>query len=158
MRTYADLKKRARRFRFGSTILNFTTTYVFAIKAVYGIGVSKATFIISLLGLGKSFRIELINIFIYDSSLKLFKDNFFLDKRLQELVSQQLEFAWDSGLISGQRLWLGLPTNGQRTRSNGGGPERLKPSSPRVTPLVKEFEVKWQKYAQEQAKTKKKRK
>jgi len=78
-------------FRYGITKLSKTTSFIAALRAIYGIGLSRAKEIIISIGLGISFRMLCLSYFLFDILLRHFKFNFFLEKRLQELVLQQVE-------------------------------------------------------------------
>jgi len=90
-----------------------------ALMGIYGIGHSRGMYLCSLLGLGKSFHIVMLNPYMKDSLRYLISQySYTLGSNLKLYIIQRFELYIEISIYKGMRFLKGLPWHGQRTISN----------------------------------------
>lgn len=97
-----------------------------SIMQIYGIGMVRAKNLLNLLGYSENYKINEINNYQFSEFVAIFKGKYILDERLEEIVSNRIEFFYVKNFIKGTRLLLGLPLKG-RTHSNASNAFVCKP-------------------------------
>jgi len=86
---------------------------------IYGLGLSRSSYLCSLLGLGKSVHILYLNKYFKDSlRYLLLQYTYNIGSSLRLFLVQRFELYISIFLYKGVRFLKGLPLRGQRTSSN----------------------------------------
>lgn len=89
-----------------------------SMRAIYGVGFSKASYVCEFLGYGKSFSMNQINRYNYTAINGFLKKYYVLEARLKLLKRESIKDLRKLKLYRGIRHMLKLPVRGQRTHSN----------------------------------------
>jgi len=114
-------------YKFKDTELQYDRRLRDSLSDIYGVGNEKASYVCDLLGLGSSYNINLLNNYLYEVIVIIFKYHYILDDRLRNIKNQRLSFFAECRLRKGLRLKKGLPVRGQRTQTNSQNAYILKP-------------------------------
>lgn len=141
-------------FKYKEVTFSLRGLLVSSLIKIYGIGMSRATFLLDSLGISRHFKTIFMNYFNHGIMVVLLKSRYNLDSRLKELTLQRLEFFFAKGFVKGKRIFDGLPLGG-RTHSNGGTAARLKPYSEKYNDEILSRQRRIANYAKTRVKRKK---
>src|SRR6185295_8841485 len=102
-------------YKYKDKVLYLRGSLVNSLSGIYGIGMTKASFLLESLGLSKNFKINYMNSYIFNCIVILIKTKYCLEARLKEVELQRVEFFFTNAYIRGIRIFDGLPVRGQRT-------------------------------------------
>jgi len=144
-------------YKYKDKVLYLRGSLANSLSGIYGIGRTKAFFLLDALGLGNSFRVNNMNSYFFNCIVILIKTKYCLEDRLKEVELQRVEFFFMNSFIKGIRIFEGLPVSGQRTHSNHSTPKRMKPYSEKLNAIIVERQQKFIKFSKKKktVKTKK---
>jgi small subunit ribosomal protein S13 len=106
-------------FKYNDKNFPINTRVINSFSSIFGIGIMRVSQVMSILGVGRMFIVNLINGYYFDFFIKLIKQQYIFAERLTELIEQRIKFFLEIKMVKGVRLSKGLPVRGQRTHSNG---------------------------------------
>jgi len=105
-------------FYIGGTLIPKNKKIVYALTEVYGIGIKQAFNICSYLGISTKLKTIDLDNNTQQKLIEFIQNNHITQKGLYETNRRIIQKHITSKSYRGIRLKLGLPVNGQRTRSN----------------------------------------
>jgi small subunit ribosomal protein S13 len=142
-------------YKYKDKILYLRGNLSNSLSGIYGIGTTKASFLLDAMGVSKSFKINYMNSYFFNCIVILIKTRYCLEERLKEIELQRVEFFFLNNFIKGIRIFEGLPVRGQRTHSNHSTPKRMKPFSEKLNAIIMERQQKFAKFSKRKKNIKK---